>query len=155
MADGIYSALSGALARSTHLDVVANNLANAATTGFKADRVTFAEKLAKASGSAAGESFAVVGDVATDLAAGPLMSTGNPLDVALDEGAFLTVETPRGERFTRDGRLALGPGGLLVTSSGLPVLDGSGRRITVAPGAAAAIDADGTLRADGDALARL
>src|SRR5687767_14026301 len=91
------------------LDVIANNVANLNTTGFKADSVLFGElamQAARGDGpSTADQRVRFMGDRATwhDMRVGPVQQTGNPLDVAVDGNAFLVVETPRGERYTRNG----------------------------------------------------
>ena len=117
--------LSRQIALQRELDVVSNNIANLNTTGFKADNVVFQEHLmplARANqfrGNDRQVSF--VQDRATwlDLSQGPLEQTGSPLDVAVSGNAFLTVQTPRGERYTRNGALQINSTGELVTSEGL------------------------------------
>jgi flagellar basal-body rod protein FlgF len=124
--------LSRQIALQRELDVVANNIANLNTTGFKADNVVFHEHLmpvARANafrGSDRQVSF--VQDRATwlDLAQGPVQQTGNPLDVAVSGNAFLTVQTPRGELYTRNGALQINSQGQLVTSEGLQVIGQNG-----------------------------
>ena len=114
------------------MDVVANNIANINTTGFKAERMLFQEYL---SPTAHEDNFigrdrrvSFVQDRATmhDFAGGPVEPTKNPLDVAIDGNAFLAVQTPGGERYTRDGNLQINNQGQLVTASGLPVLGANG-----------------------------
>src|SRR4051794_13241434 len=124
--------LSRQIALQRELDVVANNIANLNTTGFKADNVVFQEFLmpgARASGFAASDrQLSFVHDRATwlDLSQGPVEHTGNPLDVAISGNAFLTVQTPRGERYTRNGALQINAQGQLVTSEGLAVIGQNG-----------------------------
>src|ERR1700724_1246043 len=114
------------------LDVVANNIANVNTTGYKADRSLFEEYL---NSGAPEDNFigrdrrvSYVQDRATfhDFSQGPAEETKNPLDVAIDGGGFLVVQTPAGERYTRDGGLQINNQGQLVTASGDPVLGSSG-----------------------------
>jgi flagellar basal-body rod protein FlgF/flagellar basal-body rod protein FlgG len=114
------------------LDVVSNNIANLNTTGFKADRSLFQEYLAS---GAHEDNFAnsdrrvsFVQDRATfhDFSPGTTEETKNPLDVAIDGNAFLVVQTPAGERYTRDGGLQINNQGQLVTISGYQVLGNSG-----------------------------
>ncbi|MDB5502050.1 MAG: flagellar basal-body rod protein FlgF [Tardiphaga sp.] len=124
--------LSRQMTLERQLDVVANNIANINTTGFKADRSVFEEYLRTPAhednfvGSDRRVSF--VQDRATlhDLSSGPNEQTKNPLDVAIDGNAFLVVQTPGGERYTRDGGLQINDKGQLVTKSGSPVLGTSG-----------------------------
>ena len=82
MSDGIYAALSGAVAQERALEVVANNIANVGTTGFRGDRVTFAESLSRAAGPAevpVSIRYVEVDRVLVDMASGPVETTGNPL----------------------------------------------------------------------------
>ena len=124
--------LSRQIVLERQLDVVANNVANVNTSGYKADRQMFQEYL---SPGARDDNFggrdrrvSYVQDRATihDFTQGPSQQTGNPLDVAIDGGAFLAVQTPGGERYTRDGGLQINAQGQLVTASGNPVLGTSG-----------------------------
>jgi len=102
---------------------VANNLANASTTGFKAERV-FAQLLGDATLQVAS---------ATDFSGGQTAPTGRPLDVALIGEGFLVVDTPEGQRWSRGGSLNLGPDGQLLDAGGRPVLGGQGN-IVLPPG---------------------
>ena len=114
------------------LDVVANNVANVNTTGYKADSSLFEEYLASGAhednfvGSDRRVSY--VQDRATyrDFTQGASESTKNPLDVAIDGSGFLVVQTAAGERYTRDGGLQLNGQGQLVTVAGNAVLGTSG-----------------------------
>jgi len=132
MENGSLVGLSRQIALQRELDVVANNIANLNTTGFKADQVVFQEHLmpvARANqfrGNDRVVSF--VQDRATwlDLSQGPVQPTGNPLDVALSGNVFLTVQTPRGERYTRNGALQINNQGQLVTSEGYQVVGENG-----------------------------
>lgn len=134
MASGLWVGLSGALARVRELDVVANNLANADTDGFKAGRVSFATLLessvrdvgAGRARGAAGRVFPTVAPTALDLARGPLATTGGALDAAIDGDGYFAIETPAGPRYTRAGAFAIAPDGALVTTAGHPVLGESG-----------------------------
>ena len=137
------------------MDVVANNVANVNTNGFKADQSLFAEYLmpnAREDNFTAGRDRRIshVVDRATfhDFAQGPSEQTKNPLDVAIDGNAFLAVQTGGGERYTRDGSLQINAQGQLVTVSGNPVL-GTGGPIVFQPG-----DRDITIAADGGVTVR-
>jgi len=124
--------LSRQMTLERQLDVVANNVANVNTNGFKADKPLFEEYLAS---NAHEDNFArpdrrisFVQDRGTyrDFSQGPTEQTKNPLDVALDGDAFLAVQTAAGERYTRDGGLQINAQGQLVTASGDAVLGTSG-----------------------------
>lgn len=124
--------LSRQIALQRELDVVANNIANVNTTGFKADNIVFHEYLmpvARANRfTPSDRQLSFVHDRATwlDLSQGPAQPTGNPLDVAVSGNAFLTVQTPRGERYTRNGALQINSQGQLVTSEGYQVVGQNG-----------------------------
>ncbi len=129
MQNAILVGLSRQVALARELDVVANNIANMDTTGYKADGSLFEEYLnssARAAGGGGQVSFVLDRGVWHDMSQGPLSHTGNPLDVAIDGQAFLAVQTPRGVRYTRNGALQINASGQLVTSEGNPVLGDSG-----------------------------
>src|SRR5262245_7233384 len=143
--------LSRQIALQRELDVVANNIANVNTTGYKADNVVFHEHLmpvARANEFRGPDRvLSFVQDRATwlNLAQGPVQQTGNPLDVAISDNAFLTVQTPRGERYTRNGALQINATGQLVTSEGLPVIGQNGPIVFQAGDRNVAISTDGTI----------
>lgn len=130
-----YIALSKATALERRMAVVANNIANMNTTGFKSQAPLFVEYLVK---PAPDESYSMVLDQGTvrNTAPGPLLQTGNPLDIALEGDGYLQVETLDGLRYTRAGSLTLNTDRTLVTIAGLPVLDDGGAQITIPPGTA-------------------
>jgi flagellar basal-body rod protein FlgF len=158
MTDGIYAALSGAVAAERALDVVANNVANVGTSGFRAQRATFRESLSSAT-SAAPRSlrYTELDETRLDRTTGPLRATGNALDLAIAGDAYFVVDGPSGPRFTRDGSFLIGADGVLRTSRGLPVraegpLDGTPRSLVVTPGTTqVSVGPDGTL-STGDAI---
>lgn len=153
MADGIYIAMTGAVARADQLDSIADNLANAQTPGFKASRPAFETFLPP---QATGEK-AYVAAVQTriDLNHGPSQGTGNPLDVIPEGDAFLAVAGPdRQPLFTRAGRLTVDADRVL-RAAGHPVLGVSGRSIVVPPEVKPEIGADGAVTAGGVELDRL
>jgi flagellar basal-body rod protein FlgF len=124
--------LSRQIALQRELDVVANNIANLNTTGYKSDNTVFQEFMMPVARAnqfrGADRQISFVQDRATwiDLTQGPVETTGNPLDVAISGNAFLTVQTPRGERYTRNGALQINNQGQLVTSEGLQVVGQNG-----------------------------
>jgi flagellar basal-body rod protein FlgF/flagellar basal-body rod protein FlgG len=137
------------------LDVTANNIANMNTTGFKADGVVFEEHLSNAARwnrvGAADPRVSFVADRATwhDMRPGPVQDTGNPLDLAVSGDAFMVVQTPRGERYTRNGAFQINATGELVTSEGFQVLGDAGP-ITFQPqDRGITIAADGTISVEG------
>jgi flagellar basal-body rod protein FlgF len=142
-------------------DVLATNMANADTPAFRANRPVFATQLQQQRNVATpvgGQSIAFAIDRATwrDGATGPLSTTGNPLDVAINGPGFFAVETPRGERFTRAGRFTLGGEGRLLDMEGNAVLDTAGRPVTFAPNdTRIEILGDGTIRTENGQLGKL
>jgi flagellar basal-body rod protein FlgF len=129
MQNALLIGLSRQVALSRELDVVANNIANINTTGYKADGALFEEYLSSAARSAPNQGrVSFVRDRGTwhDLSGGPIERTGNPLNVAIDGNAFLVVQTARGERYTRNGALQINGTGQLVTSEGDAVLGDAG-----------------------------
>ena len=144
MASGIYAAYTGLLARTQALDTAANNLANAGTNGFRAERDFFrgvlTDNLTQQNGSQVGSAvngFGVLGGNRLDMGQGQITPTGNPLDLALNGPGFFAVQTmpgPDGVRYTRDGSFTKSPTGVLQTSVGEAVLDTSGQPIVVPSG---------------------
>src|SRR5262249_4121158 len=150
MSSGIYVATAGAVAQSQALDATANNIANASTAGFHGDRVTFKETL----GAAKSADVAMVspGTTRVDAQAGALTQTDNPLDLALDGDGYFAVRPPNGRRYTRAGNFQIDDERKLVTADGNAVLG----PITIPPGASnIAIDAEGNVSADGNAVGKL
>jgi flagellar basal-body rod protein FlgF len=144
MGSGIYVAAAGAVAQSNALDVTANNVANASTSGFHGARVVFHEALARA----ASPDFTLVDGqtAAVSTVTGPIAETDNSLDVALDGDGFLAVDSPAGVRYTRAGALDLGPDGRLITADGMPVRGVGGAPLVVPPQAdQLTIGEDGTI----------
>jgi flagellar basal-body rod protein FlgF len=151
MGSGIYTAVSGAVAQSQALDVVANNVANAGTAGFRAERASFQEALGKATGQ--DQHFVGVKGGGTDQTAGRLVDTGNPLDLAIDGDGYFGVNTPQGPRYTRAGNFRLDQEGRIVTADGLAVRQKGGGQVTVPPDAAEiSVSPDGTVSADGQVV---
>lgn len=165
---GVYAAASGGLLQARRLQLVANNLANVSTVGFKAERLVsrqqeFADTLASSIASnaphAKGDQQRVPGvvdiDSVTDFSPGPVTTTGNPLNVALNnKNQFFVVNTPDGERYTRAGNFTLNAQGTLVTPDGQPVL-GEGGPITIQGGSNATISGNGTVSLNGASVGRL
>jgi flagellar basal-body rod protein FlgG len=138
MERGLYIAASGMLAEQVRQDQIANDLANAATPGYKADRTSqagFGELLLanSATGATVGpQGTAVqVSAVETDFTPKPAKDTGEPLDFAIVGEGFFAVQTANGTRYTRNGQFTADAQGRLVTAQGDPVLGRGGRALTV------------------------
>jgi len=165
---GLWQSVGGLQAEDYRQTILANNLANANTAGFKPDRVAFTERLAASltkSSAATRLSFldGMTGGVFetplyTDYSQGPLSSSENPLDVAIYGDGFLKVQTPAGVRVTRDGQLTLAKDGTLIhAASGGAVLDSRNRPIVVTAGdpKSVKIDGSGTIREGDTDLGRI
>ncbi|MDD2943301.1 MAG: flagellar hook-basal body protein [bacterium] len=164
---GIYAASSGGLMRNRQLDVVANNLANVSTVGFKAERLvsrqenfedTLASRLASDNERAQYDQQRTPGIIdirtQTDFSAGPIEYTGNPLNVAInEENTFFVVQTPEEEQYTRAGNFSLNNLSQIVSADGYPVL-GDGGPIQV-PQGKVSIDSGGNVSVDGQSVAKL
>lgn len=151
-----YIILSRLSAQMRATQVLANNIANADTPAFRAERPLFAAHLARA--GEGGDRIAYSVDRATwrDTRTGPISTTGNPLDVALRGEGFFVLETPRGERYTRAGRFTLDPTGRLTDPDGNAVLGAGGAPIAIGPGdARIEIQGDGTLRSENGVIGQL
>jgi flagellar basal-body rod protein FlgF len=152
MENTLLIALSRQIALHREMDVVANNIANINTTGYKADSAVFEEFLPPVANhghfSGADRRLSYVQDRATwhDFKPGPLRQTGNALDVAIEGDAFLVVQTPRGERYTRNGALQINATGQLVTSEGYEVQSDGGPIVLQNTDSDIAIADDGTIR---------
>jgi len=132
MENALLIGLSRQMALNHELDVIANNIANIDTTGYKADNALFEQYLMPGASDqnfgGAGRRVSYVQDRASwiDMSQGSIQHTGNPLDVAIDGRGYLVVQTARGQRYTRNGALSINGSGQLVTSDGDQVLGKSG-----------------------------
>lgn len=145
-------ALSRQTALRRELDVIANNVANVQTNGFKrrlSDSREFQMPVASAETFRRGEdrrvSFVVDRGTPLDTTLGKIEPTGNPLDIAISGDAYLVVQTPQGERYTRNGAMMVNANGQLVTSDGHVVLGEQGEYQFGATEKDIRIAADGTL----------
>jgi flagellar basal-body rod protein FlgF len=133
MQSNIYVGISAQLALDRRLETIAHNLANAATAGFRAEAVTFESAVSRSTDTPV--SFVSPGTSYVSRRQGELTQTGNPLDVAISGDAWLSISTPSGQVFTRDGRMQMSPTGELQTLTGHPVLDVSGAPLQLDPNA--------------------
>ena len=148
MQSNIYVTLSAQLALQRRMDTVANNVANAATGGFRAEEMTFEEIAASQAGEQT--SFVSRGAARLSQAAGETTQTGNPLDIAIRGRSYLAIATDNGIAYTRDGRMKMTQTGEVQTLTGQSVLDASGSPLQLDPaGAAPNISGDGTITQSG------
>jgi flagellar basal-body rod protein FlgF len=164
---GLYTAASGALVAQSQADVIANNLANVNTSGFKrtllqvqsAPEMGLYRRQNDPSGNPGGtSSTAFIGalgmgaqimDTPAVFEQGTLASTGNPLDVAIQGNAFFAIQTPQGVRYTRDGQFAQDSTGRLMTMDGNPVLGTNGPIRLQQNGGPVQIDQNGNITQGG------
>lgn len=138
----IYTAVSGMNASMNRERVIASNMANSQTVGFRAE-ILQASPVTLEGEQIDVRALAGSGVTAASMKAGAVVQTGNPLDVAMQGDAMLAVQaSDGGESYTRRGDLSVAPGGLLQNGEGLPVL-GEGGPITIPPGGTVTIAPDG------------
>lgn len=142
----IYTAMTGAKHTMGQQAAVSHNLANATSTGFRAELHKLRAVPVQGEGLAT-RAFVVDASVASNFEPGPMQNTGRPLDVAVEGKGWLAVQLPDGrEAYTRDGSLQLSANGVVQTRSGLPVL-GDGGPVTIPPDNEFLVGKDGTISA--------
>jgi len=153
------NSLTIALARQSvlarQMDVIATNLANLETAGFKSEHIIFTELIEQTSDE---EFLSIVHDVSfvRDLAEGPLTGTQSPLDLAIHGQGYFAIETSDGERYTRHGVFQLDADGQIVTTEGNPVLNNGGSAITIPLDTnSITITRDGTVSADAQEIGKI
>lgn len=154
MQSGLYVALSGQIALQRRLETIANNVANGSTAGFRAEQVRFESVLSQVPLDPI--AFASTGKSYLSRHPGELTRTDNPLDVAVEGDAWLAIQTPAGQVYTRDGRMRMTEAGDLQTLNGYPVLDVGGAPILLNPDAGPPdIARDGTITQNGQQIGAL
>lgn len=136
------------------MGVVANNIANASTTGFRREGVVFSEFVA-AMDQDPSLSMAHASGRHVDLSQSTLSQTGGAFDFAIQGDGFFLIETPEGERLTRAGSFTPSAEGELVTPDGFRLLDAGGAPVFVPPDAKVAVARDGTVSANGEPIAQI
>jgi flagellar basal-body rod protein FlgF len=152
------AAASGLRSRIESLELLANNLANAGTSGYKSDREfygVFTGEAQDAMGDGSSSTLPVVERQWTDFSQGTIQPTGNQLDVALAGHGFLTVNGPSGTLYTRSGNIHISNKGELINGEGFQFRTKAGGPIRVSNGKPIEIATDGTVRQDGQALGQL
>lgn len=147
--NALYLAASGAVSQLTQLDTAASNLSNASTPGFR----RLFTPIEATGGNDSPYEFAAASSPRLDLDQGPINQTGNPLDVAVIGPAFITVSTPQGPAYTRNGALQLAPDGSLL-AAGQPVESAAGGALKLPPGPVA-IASDGSVSVAGTPAGRI
>jgi flagellar basal body rod protein FlgG len=149
------AAASGLRARMESLDMLANNLANAETSGYKIDREFYGLFAGSEAGGNDPVTLPVIERHWTDFSQGTIRPTGSPLDFALSGQGFFRVEGPSGPLYTRHGAFQLSQTGVLVTSEGYPVRLAGGGSLQAQSGAPLEVAADGSISQQGQPLGKL
>lgn len=155
MDSAAYTTLTRQTGLMREMRIIANNVANAATNGFRQEGLIFSEYI---KANPEGESLSMgYGNVRnTSFIQGSLKQTAGTLDFAIEGDGFFLIETPRGERLSRAGAFALNAEGEVVTPDGYRVLDAGGAPLFVPPDAGdLAVSADGTMSANGRLLGQI
>lgn len=157
MVNGLYSAGNGMLLQVRKQELTANNIANVQTTGFKLSRLVThdtVESRRDVDQYMRTREAQRIDEVGIDWKSGPMVRTGNNLDVALRGQGFLVASTPAGERYFRSASLQVNAEGTLVDLAGAQVLGEGGQPIQI-HGSKASITADGRVLSDGEEVATL
>lgn len=171
MQDSMYSALFGALTTEHRMNMIANNLANASTTGYKREKLNFKDTFLRFA-----HDYVVdarpnlrdkqllpepdmiakprIGQAKIDFSDGGMRQTGNPLDLAIQGEGFFKIDTPDGVMYTRNGSFRVSEEGQLVNGQGHPVLGKDGP-VEIPPGATVQVNNNGRLIAAGNDLGAL
>ncbi len=164
MVEGLYAAATGMMATEGRMEVIANNVANASTPGFRRQtavqngfyevllgKMRHPSWLGRDPGPGGGLRLV---ETFTDVTGGPVATTGNPLDVALSGPGYVAVTTDNGERFSRNGSFKVDADGHLATADGLKVASQGGGPISVGEGRVE-IRPDATVTADGQPVGQI
>jgi flagellar basal-body rod protein FlgF len=152
------TAASGMRARMESLDMLANNIANAETGGYKTDREfysVYTSEEARASGTDDSAGLPVIEKNYTDYSQGSMRVTSNPLDLGIQGKGFFAVDSPAGVAYTRNGSFQVTAAGKLVNGDGYAVRDSAGKPITLDATLAVDVSSDGTISQSGQAVAKL
>lgn len=154
MSNAIYAMLARQQGLMQEMQVVANNIANASTTGYKSDRAIFGEFLVSAGSQSSSLSMGGLAGHSFAMEQGPLKVTGGELDLAIQGDGFFLVDTPQGQRLTRAGHFQLSADGTLVDMNGSALLGAGGSPISIPENASQIrIAGDGTISiSSGDGL---
>ena len=152
-------AAGGMQARMQSLDMLANNLANVETGGYKADKERFSLFISPDASAdpvtGADTTLPLIESTWTDTSQGVLRDTFNPLDVAIDGSGMFAIQTPQGVRYTRNGNFRVNAKGALAANDGNPVLARNGKTIALQPGLPVDVDQNGSIQQGGQQIAQI
>jgi flagellar basal-body rod protein FlgG len=171
MQDSMYSGLFGALTNEHRLNVIANNLANVNTTGYKADKLSFKDTMIHYAHErimqpvlslrdkqlfpdAVHIAKPRISESKTDYTQGSLRKTDAPFDLAISGEGFFKVQTPNGDYYTRNGNFLKRADGVLVTAQGFPLLSDGGE-VTIPEAATITIDGQGQIFANNENVGQI
>jgi flagellar basal-body rod protein FlgF len=153
------AAVSGLQSRMLSLDLLANNLANAGTSGYKNDRefygVYSSEDATNSVDGGEGTTLPTIQKQWTDFSPGTLEVTGNPLDVAISGKGFFALNGPNGTLYTRSGNFKVLPSGDIGSADGNPVRGAGGAVLHVQPAKPITISSDGMVRQEGQTIGQI
>ncbi|WP_411889583.1 flagellar hook-basal body complex protein [Yoonia sp. SDW83-1] len=156
MDNASYTALTRQSGLMQEMRALANNIANSATTGFRAEGVVFSEHIKALGPGADSLSMATAAVRDTVMTQGSLSQTGGTFDLAIEGDGFFLIETPNGQRLTRAGAFGPNENGDLVTPDGYQVLDAGGAPVFVPQGVGRiGISPDGTISAGGQPIGQI
>ncbi len=156
MPTSVYASLSRQDGLMREMEVVANNLANSSTVGYKSDRAVFSEFIVSGGRDAPSVSMGALAGHAFDLTQSSLAFTGSNFDLALQGDGYFLVQTDAGARLTRAGHLQVSPEGQLIDSNGNAILEAGGNPIALPPTLSElSVGSDGSVTADGELVGQL
>jgi flagellar basal-body rod protein FlgF len=158
MDNAMYVTLTRQMTLRRQMDVLANNIANQDTTGFKVEQLILAEDPEAPAVTLGGPKpvkFVIDTGLARDFGQGPLQRTSNPMDVAIEGPGFFTIKTADGNRYTRDGRFTVDAGGRLVNQRGDAVTGDGGELIMDTTKGEISISTDGVVSQAGQKIGKL
>ncbi len=154
MQSAVYSAVFGSTTQGKRLDVIANNLANVNTTGYKRVAMSFCNSFTNRPGTDPSITQTRLNIIHSDLSQGGMVTTGNPLDIAIQGKGFFKLETPAGMRYSRAGNFRLDAQGTVIDAHGNP-LQGERGPLVVPHGTKIAINLAGEIMADDTKIGKI
>jgi flagellar basal-body rod protein FlgF len=153
------AAVSGLRSRMSSLDLLANNLANSATSGYKSDREFYgsfaSDEAQNGVDGGAGTSLPVIEKQWTDFSPGVIETTGSPLDVAIAGKGFFSVNSPKGPLYTRNGSFRILPTGELANGEGYTIRSTDGGTINIGTAKQINITTEGVVQRDGQSVGQI
>ncbi len=156
MSNSVYAAIARQSGLLSEMQVVANNIANLSTTGFRREGLVFTEHVTALEGKDGSLSMAIAQGRATFDNEGAFRQTGGAFDLAIEGDGYFLVETPAGQRLTRAGAFSPGSDGILATQDGYSVLGADSAPVFIPTDlGTVSISGDGTISADGDPIGQI